>query len=253
MQAIWKGHVTFGLVSIPVSLITATSSRRVSFKMLHAKDNSPVSYKKFCEKENREIPKEEIVKGFEIEEDRFVVLNDEDFDKAEPTLTKTINIISFARMDEIDPMWYDRPYYLEPREGGLTPYELLRRTLVETDYVGICKTVLRNREYLCALTPRREIMVLELLHYSDEVRSTDKLEKTTDVKVEGRQLDMAKELVSKMAETFDYKRYKDEYNEKLMDIIRKKAAGKKIVAPKRKKVPEVENLMEALEKSLKAA
>jgi len=253
MQAIWKGHISFGLVSVPVSLYSGTEDRRVSFKMLHAKDNSPIRYKKVCEKEDTEVPKGEIVKGYELDDGRFVILTDEDFDKVSPELTKTINIVNFVKVDLLDPVWMDRPYYLEAREGGETPYELLRLALEQTGYVGVCKVVLRNREHLAGLIPRDGMLVLELLRFSDEIRSAGKLSKPSGVKVEKKQLELAKELINRIAEEFHYEQYVDEYSQQLKNMIEQKAKGRKVVAPRKKKAPEVENLMDALQKSLKQA
>ena len=253
MQAIWKGHITFGLVSVPVALYSATSDGGISFNLLHAKDNSPIKYRKVCEREGTEVPPGEIVRAYQYEKDQYVVLDDKDFEKVDVVLSKTINIVNFVKIGDVDPMWFDKPYYLEPGEGGQTPYELLRRALAESGFVGIARTVLRNREHLACLLPRAEIMVLELMRYSNELRDTAKLNKVGRVKVDKKQLDLAKELINRMAGDFRYDEYTDEYTVKLMDIIRKKAAGKRIVAPKAPRAPEVKNLMEALERSLKEA
>jgi len=253
MQAIWKGHISFGLVSVPVSVYSATMERRVSFALLHEKDNSPIRYKRFCERENTEVPKEEIVRGFEYEKGEFVILNEDDLAKVDAKLTKTIDIINFVKLDDIDPMWYDRPYYLEPQRGGERPYVLLRQAMEQTGFGGLSKTVLRNREHLGIVTPHGPMLLLQLLRFSDEVRDAGKLDVPDDVKVEKKQLDLAKELINKMAEEFHFEDYVDEYSAKLLEVVRKKAQGKRVRVPKAPKAPPVKDLMDALKKSLKAA
>jgi len=253
MQAIWKGHISFGLVSVPVSVYSATVEQRISFNLLHAKDNSPIKYRKFCEEEDVEVPPDEIVRGYQFERNRYVIVTDKDLEKVDVKLTKTIDIVNFVKLDELDPMWLDRPYYLEVQKGGEKPYELLRRALDETGLVGVCKTVLRNREHLGFVAPHHNVLMLELMRFGSEVRSAEKLNDASDVKVEKKQLELAKELIHKMAEKFHFEECVDEYTTKMMEIIRKKAEGRKITVPRAAKVPEVKNLMEALRKSLKAA
>jgi len=253
MQAIWKGHISFGLVSVPVSVYSATMEQRISFKLLHGKDHSPIKYRKVCEQENVEVSQDEIVRGFQFERNRYVVLTDKDLEKVDVKLTKTIDIVNFVKFTDLDPMWLDRPYYLEVQKGGEKPYELLRRALEETGLVGVCKTVLRDREHLGFVAPHGSVLLLELMRFSSEVRGAEKLQDTSGVKVEKKQLELAKELIHKMAEEFRFEEYVDEYTEKVMKIVRKKAEGKKITLPRAPKVPEVKNLMEALRKSLKAA
>jgi len=253
MQAIWKGHISFGLVSVPVSVYSATEENRVSFTLLHEKDNSPIRYKRFCERENVEVRKEEIVRGFEYEKGEFVILTDDDFAKVDAKLTKTIDIVNFVKLEEIDPMWYDRPYYLEPQRGGEKPYVLLRRAMEETGFGGLSKTVLRNREHLAIVIPHGPMLLLQMLRFSDEVRDAGKLDVPDDVKVEKKQLELAKELINKMAEDFRFEDYVDEYSAKLMEVVRKKAQGKRVTVPKAPKAPPVKDLMDALKKSLKAA
>lgn len=253
MQSIWKGHISFGLVSVPVSLVSATSQSKLHFKMLHEKDMSPIRYRKVCEEEGLEVSNDEIVRGYEWDENHYVVLNDEDFEKADVTLTRTIDIVNFVKASQLEPMWFDRPYYLEPREAGKKPYVLLRRALKESGYVGIAKTVLRNREHLAALMPFENILLLMLLRFSNEIRGVDRVAQPGQVKVEKKELELAKELIKKLAEEFDYSQYSDEYQEKLMNIIKQKAEGREVVTPPKEKVPEVENLMEALQKSLTEA
>jgi DNA end-binding protein Ku len=250
MQAIWKGQISFGLVTIPVSLYTATDESTVSFRQLHDKDHSPIKYEKVCAEEGIEVPSDEIVKGYEYEKGHFVIMDEEDFEKVDVELTKTIDMINFIKADDLDPMWIEKPYYLEPRDGGGAPYELLRKSMEDMGYIGIAKTVLRNREHLAALIPRGQLLVLELLRFSDEIRDPDRIDLPKKVKIETKHLALAKELIERMTEKFDYEEYVDEYSHKLMDIIRQKAEGKEIAVPKREKVPEVQDLMEALERSL---
>jgi DNA end-binding protein Ku len=253
MQAIWKGHISFGLVSVPISLYSASEAKSLSFTLLHEKDHSRIHYKKYCEKEDVEINKDDIVRGFEIQKDQFVIIEDADLEKANPELTKSINIINFVKMSDLQPIWFERPYYLEPREAGKKPYELLRQALEKAQFVGIARTVLRNREYLAALIPYQGILLLQLMRYSQELRSVDEIEKPGNVRVEKKELDLAMELIKKLAGDFNYAEYRDEYEDQVKEVIRRKAEGKKIVSLRKGKVPQVKNLMEALERSLKEA
>jgi DNA end-binding protein Ku len=250
MQAIWKGQISFGLVTIPVSLYSATDEKTISFRQLHEKDMSRIRYRKVCEDEDVEVEGDEIVKGYEISKGQYVVLTDDDFQKVEPELTKTIDMVNFIKLDEIDPMWLDKPYFLEPRDGGGTPYELMRRTLEDMGYVGIAKTVLRNREHLAALIPHGKILILNLMRFSDEIRSPDKLDMPKKVKIEEKHMELARELIQRMASEFKYEEYIDEYEAKLKEMIRQKAEGREVEVPAPVEVPEIESLMEALERSL---
>ena len=253
MQPIWKGHISFGLVSVPVSVYSATVERSIPFTLLHGKDNSPIRYKRFCEEEDSEVPKDEIVKGYEFEKGQYVVLTEEDLSQADAKLTKTIDIVNFVKRGELDPMWFDKPYYLEPQKGGEKPYALLRQALEDTGFGGVAKTVLRNREHLGVVLPHENLLVLQLLRFSDEVRGAQKLEVPEDVTVEKKQLELATELINKMAEEFNHTDYVDEYSAKVLEVVRKKAAGKRVAVPKGRKAPAVKDLMDALRKSLKAA
>lgn len=253
MQAIWKGHISFGLVSVPISVYSATIERRIPFTLLHKKDNSPIKYKRFCEEEDTEVSKDDIVRGYQFEKGQYVVLTDEDLDKADAKLTKTIDIVNFVKQDQLDPVWFEKPYYLEPQKGGEKPYALLREALAETGFGGVCKTVLRNREHLGVVLPHDDLLVLQLLRFSDEVRSPQKLEVPENVKLEKKELELAKELINKLAEEFRHEDYVDEYSTKVLEVVRKKAEGKRIVVPKAPKAPPVKDLMDALRKSLKAA
>ncbi|HUW33048.1 MAG TPA: Ku protein, partial [Planctomycetota bacterium] len=159
----------------------------------------------------------------------------------------------FVKLDDIDPMWYDRPYFLEPQRGGEKSYVLLRQAMEQTGFGGLSKTVLRNREHLGIVIPHGPMLLLQLLRFSDEVRDAAKLDVPDDVKIEKKQLDLAKELINKMAEEFRFEDYVDEYSAKLLEVVRKKARGKRVTVPKAPKAPPVKDLMDALKKSLKAA
>lgn len=252
MQTIWTGQISFSLVSIPVRLYSATDSQRISFRLLHEKDNSPIHYRKFCEKEQTEVPDEEIVKGYEFKKGHYVILEDKDFKNVEAELGEKVDLFTFVDRDELEEIWMDRPYYLVPDDGGEQAYSLFVAALEKSNKVGIARTILREREYLACLLPHEDLLILELMRFAEEIRDPEQLS-IPEAEVEQDQLDLAVELIEKMGNGFNYEEHRDEYNARLKKVIEKKARGEEIAVPETKKTAPVEDLAEALRKSIEEA
>jgi DNA end-binding protein Ku len=254
MRAIWKGSISFGLVNIPIGLYPASRREELSFRQLRKTDLSPINYKRVAEIDHKEVPWEEIVKGFEYEKGQFVVVTDEDFKRANVEATQTVDITDFVSLDEIDPMFFDKPYYLEPQKGGKKAYALLRDTLKETGKVGIAKVVLKTKQHLAAVKPKGHALVLELMHFAEELLAPNELDLPKDEAVGKKELDMAKALVQSMTSKWEPDKYKDEYTQELKKVIEEKfeAGGKELPAPKGKaKAPtNVVDLVAILKKSI---
>lgn len=254
MRALWKGSISFGLVSIPVALHNATKREELKFRLLRARDLSPVNYKRVAEMDGREVPWAEIVKGYEYEKGRFVVLKDEDFKRVDLEATETIDIIDFVDLAEINPMFFYRPYYLEPQRGGAGAYALLHDVLARTNRTGIAKIVIKTRQHLAALKASGPLLVLELMHFEHELVSEKKFEVPTGKKTGKREQEMAATLVDQMTEKWDPHRYRDDYTSALMRLIDRKIAsgGKALPAKTGKSKPatNVIDLVSILQKSL---
>lgn len=252
MRAIWKGNISFALVSIPISLFSATRRNELSFHYLHKKDMSPVSYKRFCDGENVEVPWEEITRGYEYEKDRYIEITDEDLDKADIELSKTIAIQEFVQESEIDPVFFDKPYYLEPQKGGERAYALMRDALAQSKKVGIAKVVLKSREHLAAVKTVGDMMTLQTMRFSHEIVDAGSLNLPKAADVSKKEMELANTLINSMSDKFDPVKYRDDYYDKVLEIIQMKVAG---VAPQATdaKGPgpaKVVDLMEILKQSL---
>ena len=228
MASIWKGSVSFGLVNIPVELKTAVREDHISFKLLHEEDMSPVKYERFCQREGEPVPWNEIVKGYEYAKGKYVVLDEDDFEKAALSTSDTIDILDFVGATEIDPRFFDKPYYLVPGKGGDKAYALLREALRETAMVGIGKVTIRQRQHLAAIKVVEDALVLELMRFSNELVDAQELSFPGRELVRPQELDMARQLIENLAAPFDPAQYRDEYRENLMKIIQAKAKGKNI-------------------------
>src|SRR6201987_4955323 len=253
-RAIWKGSISFGLVNIPIALYPATRREELKFRLLRKSDLSPVNYKRVAEKDGREVPWDEIVKGYEYEKGKYVVLKDEDFQRVDPEPPKTVDIQAFVHQNEIDPMFFYKPYYLEPQKGGDKAYALLRDALKDTNKVGVAKVVIKTRQYLAGVKPDDGSLVLELMHFADELADPEKLHFPKKTGVGKREMNMAKSLIDSMSSKWNPEKYKDDYREALMEVIEEKVepGGKEIEekprkAPKRAKVID---LVSVLQKSL---
>jgi DNA end-binding protein Ku len=254
MRAIWKGSTSFGLVNIPIGLYPATRKETVSFRQLRADDLSPIRYKRVAEADGEEVPWEKIVKGYEYEKGQFVIVTDEDFEKAMPEATQSIDITEFVELSEIDPMFFDTPYYLEPQKGGKKAYALLRDTLKETEKVGISRVVIKTRQHLAAVKPKGDALVLELMHFPNEVLEPEGLDLPRNETLGKKEIDMAKSLVETMSGEWEPSQFKDEYRAKLEKLIEEKVAngGKEVAGGKAKPKPatNVVDLVAVLQKSL---
>jgi DNA end-binding protein Ku len=257
MRAIWKGSISFGLVNIPIALYPATRKEELNFRMLRKSDLSPINYKRVAEKDGKEVPWDQIVKGYEYEKGKYVVLKEEDFQRVDLEATQTVDIQDFVDLDEIDPMFFYKPYYLEPQKGGDKAYALLRDSLKESNKVGIAKVVIKTRQYLAGVKPEDGALVLELMHFADDLADTEKLHVPKKAEVGKRELDMAKALIDSMSSKWNPEKYHDEYREALMEVIEEKVeSGGKEIAEKPKKAPrptKVIDLVEVLQQSLAEA
>jgi DNA end-binding protein Ku len=254
MRAIWKGSISFGLVNIPIALYPATRREELKFRLLRASDLSPVNYKRVAEKDGREVPWDQVVKGYEYEKGKYVVLKDEDFQRVDLEATQTVDIQDFVETDEIDPMYFYKPYYLEPQKGGDKAYVLLRDALEETKKVGIAKVVIKTRQYLAGVKPEDGVLILELMHFAEELADPEKLHVPKKLEPGKREMDMAKALVGTMSAKWNPQKYHDDYREALMEVIEEKVeAGGKEIEEKPKKAPKptkVIDLVSVLQKSL---
>jgi len=227
MAAIWKGSLTFGLVNIPVELKTAVRADHISFRLLHERDLSPVKYERVCQAEGEPVPWNEIVKGYEYEKGKFVVMTDEDFKTAALEQSKTIDILDFVKQDEIDPRYFETPYYLVPTKGGEKPYALLREAIRQTGSVGVGKIIIRQTQHLAGVKVVGEALVLEIMRFANELVDASEFNFPSREAVRPQELQMAEQLVANLAEPFDPTRYTDEYRANLMRVIKAKLKGKK--------------------------
>jgi DNA end-binding protein Ku len=253
-RAIWKGSISFGLVNIPIALYPATRREELKFRLLRKSDLSPVNYKRVAEKDGKEVPWDEIVKGYEYEKGKYVVLKDEDFERVDLEATQTVDIQDFVDVDEIDPMFFYKPYYLEPQKGGDKAYALLRDALKDSKKVGIAKVVIKTRQYLAGVKPEDGALVLELMHFADEIADAGKLRVPKKVEMGKREMNMATALIDSMSSKWKPEKYRDDYREALMEVIEEKVeAGGKEIEEKPKKAPKptkVIDLVSVLQKSL---
>jgi DNA end-binding protein Ku len=247
-RPIWSGTISFGLVSVPVRMFSATESKELRFHFLDKRDLSPIGYDKVRRDTGEHVDSEDIVRGFEVEKGRYVPLEDEDLDRLDIELTKTIDICDFVDLDEIDPVYFRKAYYLLPDEGGEKPYRLLVRALEETGKVGIAKVVIRNKQHLACLRPYEGVLLLETMYYADEVRQPE----TVDGKVDVRkpEVEMAKSLVENLSDSFDPEKYDDTYRKELLELLRAKAEGAPLPPPEPEEEGEVVDLMAALRESV---
>jgi DNA end-binding protein Ku len=254
-RPVWKGAITFGLVTIPVALHSAVERQgELSFRLLHEKDGSRIDYKRFCESEEVEVPWSEIVKGYEFEKGQYVVVTDDDFAKARVPATQMIQVSDFVPADAIDALYFDQPYYVAPSgRGSEKAYALLRDALAETQRVGIGTLVLRQKEHLVAVQPAGDVLVVTTVRWAHEVRPAKDLD--VPAKREGwndKEMKLAKQLIETLESDWAPEKYKDTYRDVLMDVIRKKIDGEEFEAPKVPRPPRVVSLARALEQSLKA-
>ncbi|QYM79826.1 Ku protein [Horticoccus luteus] len=257
MRSIWKGSISFGLVNVPVALYPATRYEEIKFRLLRATDLSPINYKRVAEVDGREVPWDEIVKGYEYEKGKFVVLKDADFKRVDIEATQTIDIADFVELQEVNPIYFHKPYYLEPQRGADRVYGLLRDVLKSSGKAGIAKVVIRSRQHLAALKANGDALVLELMHFADEIVSDEELKIPQSAKVNRREFDMASSLVERMTAKWDPARYADDYRSALLHLIDEKVASGGKASPPAPKKPshrgKVIDLMAVLQESLEHA
>jgi DNA end-binding protein Ku len=251
-RAIWKGSISFGLVNIPIELHTAVRDHRPKFRMLHAKDKSPVRFERVCIRDGHPVAWEDLVKGYEYQKGNFVIVTKEDFQAAAVEKTRTIDIVDFVKSDEIDDRFFETPYYLLPAKGGERAYALLREAIRQSERVGVAKFILRDAQHLAAVEAIDNALVLTIMRFSDELVETSAFEFPGDAGMRKPELDMAKSLVNSLAAEWDPTKYSDQYRENLLKLIQAKLKGKKVdleevTAPRQ---AEVVDLMERLRRSL---
>jgi len=251
-RAIWKGSIAFGLVNIPIELHTAVRNHRPRFRMLHAKDKSPVKFERVCMREGEPVAWEDLVKGYEYQKGRFVVLTKEDFRTAALEKTRTVDIVDFVKADEIDDRFFETPYYLTPVKGGERAYALLREAIRETGRIGIAKFILRDAQHLAALEVIEHALVLTIMRFADELVDAKQFDFPQAEGVRKGELDMAKALVNSLAAGWDPSKYTDQYRENLLRVIQGKLKGKDVALEPagEARQAEVVDLMERLRRSL---
>jgi len=250
MRAIWTGSISFGLINIPIKIFSAVQESSLDMDMLDKKDHANIKFKRVNENTGKEVTYSNIVKGYKLE-DKYVILEDEDFEAADAVKTKTIDIQSFAFEKEIESIYYEQPYYLEPDKGAMKAYGLLRNALEKSGKVGVTSFVLRNKESLAILKPYKNVILLNKIRFAQEIRETSELKVPAVAKRKTKEMDMATKLIDQLTEEFDISNFKDEYTAKLLKIIKNKAKGKKQAAPKLKVVhKQSDDLMSMLKASL---
>jgi DNA end-binding protein Ku len=248
----WRGAISFGLVSIPIRVYTATEEKTLRFNQLHDKDNGRIRYQRTCAKCGEEVPYEHIVKGFEYEKDRYVILSDEDLDAVPVESTRNIDIAQFVDASEIDPIYYKKSYFLGPEEAGLKAYQLLVEALREGAKVGVAKVSFRDKEHLAAIRLMDNLLVLDTMFWPDEIREAKFPELDKEVRVSDKEVQMAESLIENLTEPWNPDAYTDEYREALLDIVEKKVAGEEIEEIEPVEPARVVDLMEALKQSVES-
>lgn len=253
MHSVWKGSISFGLVNIPVSVYSATKEEKVSFKQLRKKDLSPIRYKKVAEADEQEVPASDIVKGYEYEKGKWVVLEDKDFEQVQIESTHAIEITDFIDVDEVNPKYFYKPYFLEAQKGGEKGYALLHRALVDTAKIGIAKVAIRNREYLSAVKPDGFFLMLELMHFAQEVLEPEGLRNVSGAELSAKEIEMAKTLIESLSGDWEPEKYVDRYQEALREVIEAKVQHRpKGEAPKApKSTGPVIDLLAVLQESVR--
>lgn len=246
-----KSVITFGMVAIPIAMYTATQDNDIHFNQLHKEDNSRIRYKKTCAHCGKEIKSEDIVKGYEYDKDKYVVITDDEIEKIKTEKEKSIQILHFAQLNQISPVYYEKTYQAAPEAGGEKAFELLREALMAGQKIAIGKTVMGTKDTLMAIIPREDGILISTMHYADEIRELQK--QYVKPEVSEQELNMAKTLIGSMDTPFNPEKYKDEYQIKLRELIETKISGKEIVAVESEGKGQVIDLMEALKASVEKA
>jgi len=247
--SVWRGHLTFGLVSFPVRLFSAARSETISFNLLHKDDHSRIRQVTYCQAEDKPVNRSDLVKGYEYEKDQYVVIDDEEIKKVAPKTAKVMEILEFVKDSQVDPIYLESSYYVAPDAGGEKPYALLFQALKDSRYFALAKVAMHNREHIIVLRPGQKGIVSHTMFYEDEIRHVEEFRTDTSL-VKDKELDMAKMLISSLEAEFEPQKYRDEYRDNLQKMIEDKIEGKKIVATPEQHVAPVIDIMEALKKSL---
>lgn len=254
MRNLWKGAISFGLVHVPVKLYTATERKDIKFNYLHKKCKTPIRYEKVCPTCETEVPMDEIVKGYEYEKNKYVILKDEDFENIPLESTQTVEILNFVKLSEIDPVYFDKSYYLAPGDGGQKAYELLKQAMRDSGKVAVAKVVIRSKESLAVLRVYNDVIVMETMFYPDEIRNPQLMpEINYQVRLHDNEIKMADSLIESLTEPFNPEQYHNQYREALNEMIAAKIAGEEIEVAPRVEPGKVVDLMEALKASIQLA
>src|ERR1700760_2764308 len=253
MRAIWKGSISFSLINIPIALYPATRREELKFRLLRAHDLSPVDYRRVAEADGKEVPWNQIVKGYEYEKGKFVVIKEEDFARVDVEATQTVNIINFVALDEVNPLLFYKPYYLEVGKGGDKAYVLLRDALVESGKIAVATVVIRTRQHLAAVKPQKKGLMLELMHFPEELLDTSEFKEPVEKAVGKAEMQMAKQLIQSMTSDWKPEQYTDEYTQELEKMIEEKiehGGQEPPVSAKKKKPTNVVDLVSVLQQSI---
>jgi DNA end-binding protein Ku len=254
MRTIWKGAISFGLVHVPVKLYPATERKDIKFNFLHEVCKTPVKYQRFCPTCETEVPQEQIVRGYEYEKGRYVILRDEDLENLPTDTARSVDIVDFVDLKEIDPVFFDKSYYLAPGDGGEKAYELLKQAMEKTGKIAVAKVVIRSKEALAVVRVYKGALVMETMFYPDEIRNVELLpELQYNVKINDNEIKMAESLIGSLAEPFAPEKYHNEYRKALMEVIQAKVAGEEVEVAPRPETAKVVDLMEALKASIQLA
>lgn len=253
-RAIWSGSISFGLVNIPIKLVGATSDKDIHFNQLHEQDGARIRYKKVCAKDGDEVPNEDIVKGYEIRSGHYVTFTDEELDSADPKAARTLDIEDFVELDQIDPIFFDKPYYMVPDKNANKAYALLLAALEKSQKVGIARMVMHSKEYLVAIRALKGVLMMETMHFAEEVVPPESIAEEVDlgdVAVDKRQLELAQQIIDSLSRDFEPEKYENHHRKRLLELIESKAEGKEVVVePDAPVSVRTADLLGALEKSL---
>jgi DNA end-binding protein Ku len=250
---VWKGYITFGLISIPVRLFTAARSERVSFHQISKESKARVRQQLWDPVLNRKVERSELVKGYEVGKDQYLIVEDEEIKKVTPASGDTMEILEFVKLEEIDPLYFDQSYFIVPEDAGKKPYHLLVKTMQESGYGAIAKISMHQREYTVVMRPKGKGLTLHTMHYENEIRAVPEYGKDTDIEIKPQELQLAKQLVESLAAPFEPKKYHEGYQERLKQLIEAKQQGLEAEATKAPRLAPVIDMMEALQKSLQTA
>src|SRR6516225_9303389 len=248
-SSVWKGHLTFGLVSFPIRLFSAARGETISFNLLHKEDHSRIKQVTYCQAEDKPVPRTDLVKGYEYEKDHYVVIDEEDIKKVAPRTAKVMEILEFVKADQVDPIYLESSYYVAPDEGGEKAYALLFTALKDSGYYGVAKVAMHNREHIIVLRPGAKGILSHTMYFQDEIRQVEEFRTDTSL-VKEKELEMAKMLISSLEADFEPQKYHDEYRLNLQKMIEAKIEGRKVVAAPTEHVAPVIDIMEALKRSL---